>query len=74
MEDNNKCPLFPFKWSSFMQKVVNTVKYWIINWYLSVNNKLTLRDKSPDVRLSTAGDYMVGYKCILEKKSWPIDI
>ena len=29
MVDNNKCSLFPFGWSIFMQKITNAVKYWI---------------------------------------------
>ena len=26
------------------------------------------------VRFSTAGDWMEGYKCVFEMKSWPIDV
>ena len=60
MEDHKKCSLFPFRWSSFMQKIINTVKYWIINWFLSENNKVTWRDKGQVVRLNTAVDWMEG--------------
>ena len=72
MEDNKKCALFPFKCSSFMQTIINTFKYSLVNWFLSENNETTWGDKGQVVRLSTAGDWMEGYKCILEKKSWPI--
>ena len=74
MEDNKKCSLFPFKLSCLMQKIISTVKCWIINWFLSESNKITWRDKGQVVRLSTAGDWMEGYKCIFEMKSWPIDV
>ena len=40
MEDNKKWLLFPFRWSSAMRKITNTVEYWIINWFLSENNKI----------------------------------
>ena len=33
MEDNKKCSLFPFKLSCLMQKIISTVKSWIINWF-----------------------------------------
>ena len=72
--DNNKYSLFPFRLGSFMQTIITSVKYWIINFFLSENNTITWRDKSQVVRLSTAGDWMEGYKCILEMKSWPIDV
>ena len=74
MEDNKKCSLFPFKLTCLMQKIISTVKCWIINWFLSESNKRTWRDKGQVVRLSTAGDWMEGYKCIFEMKSWPIDV
>ena len=74
MEDNKKCSLFPFKLNCLMQKIVSTVKCWIINWFLSESNKITWWDKGQVVRLSTAGDWMKGYKCIFEMKSWPIDV
>ena len=74
MKDNKKCSLFPSRLSSFMQKIITTVKYWIINWFLSRNNKIIWNDKGQVVRLSTGGGRMEGYKCILEKKSWPIDV
>ena len=54
--DNNKYSLFPLRLGSFMQTITSSVKYWIISWFLSENNKITLRDKSQVVRLSTAGD------------------
>ena len=57
-----------------MQKIITTVKYWIINWFLSWNKKIIWNDKGQMVRLSTAGDWMEGYKSILEKKSWPTDV
>ena len=53
---------------------LSTVKYWIINWFLPENSQITWRDKGQVVRLSTAGDWMEGYKCIFEMKSWPIDV
>ena len=71
MKNYKKCSLFPLRWSSFIQKIVATVKYWIINWFLSGNKKII---KGQVVRLSTAGDWTEGYKCILEMKSWPIDV
>ena len=74
MEDNKKCSLFPFKLSCLMQKIISTVKCWIINWFLSESNKITWRDKGQVVRLRTAGDWMEGYKCIFEMKSWSIDV
>ena len=74
MEDNKKCSLFPFKLSCLMQKIISTVKCWIINWFLSENNKITCRDKGQVVKLSTAGYWMEDYKCIFEMKSWPIDV
>ena len=64
MEDNKKCSLFPFRLSSFMQKIISAVKYWTINWFISEKNKITSRDKGQVVRLSTAGDWMEGCKCI----------
>ena len=74
MEDNKKCSLFPFKLSCLMQKIISTVKCWIINWFLSESNKINWIDKGQVVRLSTAEDWMEGYKCIFEMKSWPIDV
>ena len=58
MEDNKKCFLFPFRWSSSMQKIINAVKYWIINWFVSENNTITWRDKGQVIILSTAGDWI----------------
>ena len=63
-EDNKRGSLFPFRLNSFMQKTINKVKYWNINWFFSENNKITWRDKGQVVRFSIAGDWMVGYKCI----------
>ena len=57
-----------------MQKIITIVKYWIKNWFLSWNNKIIWNDQGQVVRLSTAGVCIEGYKCILEKKSWPIDV
>ena len=74
MEDNKKCSLFPFKLSCLMQKIISTVKYWIIKWFVSESNSIAWRDKGQVVRLNTAGDWMEGYKCIFEMKSWPIDV
>ena len=34
MENNKKCSLFPLKWSCLRQKIISTVKYWIINWFV----------------------------------------
>ena len=69
MKNNKKCSLFPLIWSSFIQKIIATVKYsvkyWIINWFLSGNKKIIWNDKGHVVRLSTAGDWIEGYKCIL---------
>ena len=53
---------------------LSTVKYWIINWFLSENSQVTQRDKGQMARLSTARDWMEGYKCIFEMKSWPINV
>ena len=53
---------------------LSTVKYWIINWFLPENSQITWRDKGQVARLSTAGDWMEGYKCIFKMKSWPIDV
>ena len=39
MEDNKKCSVFQFRWSSFMQKIINAVKNWDINWCLSEKKK-----------------------------------
>ena len=50
------------------------VIYWNINWFLSESNKITWRDKGQVVRFSTAGEWMEGYKCISEMKSWSIDV
>ena len=44
MEDNKKCSLFPFRWNSFMQKIISAVKYWIMNWFLSESNNITWKD------------------------------
>ena len=74
MKNDKKCSLFPLRWSSFIQKIIATVKYWIINWFLSGNKKIIWNDKGQVVRLSTAGDWIEGCNCILEKKSWPIDV
>ena len=74
MKNDKKCSLFPLRWSNFIQKIIATVKYWIINWFLSGNKKIIWNDKGQVVRLSTAGDWIEGYNCILEKKSWPIDV
>ena len=74
MGDKNKCSLFPLRLASFMQTIISSFKYWISNWFLSENNKITWRDKGQVARLSTAGDWMEDYKCILEMKSWPIDV
>ena len=74
MKDNKKCSLFPFKLSCLMQKIISTVKYWIIKWFVSESNNIAWRDKGQVVRLNTAGDWMEGYKCIFEMKSWPIDV
>ena len=41
MEDNKKCSLLPFKLSCLVQKIISTVKYWIINSFLSESNKIT---------------------------------
>ena len=38
------------------KKIVNKVKYWNINSFLSEKNKINWRDKGQVVRLSTAGD------------------
>ena len=74
MKDNKKCSFFPFRRSSSMQKIVGTVKYWIINWFYQETHKIIWNDKGQVVILSTAEDWMEGYKCILEMKSWPVDV
>ena len=74
MEYNKKCSLFSLKLSCLRQKIISTVKYWIINWFVSESNKIAWRDKDQVVRLNTAGDWMEGYKCIFKMKSWPIDV
>ena len=74
MEDSKKCSLFPIRLNSFMQKIINTINYWITNWFLSESNKITCSDKSQVVIFSTAGDWMEGYKCIFEMESWHIDV
>ena len=55
MEDNKKCSLFPFKLSCLMQKIISTVKYWIIKRFVSESNNIAWRDKGKVVRLNSWG-------------------
>ena len=56
MEGNKKCSLFPFSWSSFMQKIINTINIGLKTDFIRKQQE-NWRDKVQVVRLSTTGDY-----------------